>query len=545
MSGDEEAPPPASNSTGGSAGGSTAARPKREAWSGQTAFILAAVGSAVGLGNIWRFPGEAYDNGGGAFMIPYLIALITAGIPILFLDHALGHRFRGSSPLSLKRAAKGGEAVGWWHVAVCFIIGLYYTVIIAWALSYFFFSFNLAYAEDPAGFFTGTYLQAADPGFSLDFVPGVLWPLAAIWVVTIVVLALGVTKGIEKLNIIAIPLLVVTFTALVARALFLEGAADGLDALFSPDFAALGDPAVWIAAYGQIFFSLSIAYGIMITYASYRKRRSNVTGPGLVVAFSNSSFEMLAGIGVFSTIGFLAAQQGVSVSELEGLTGITLSFITFPAVIAQMPGGAIFGALFFGSLLLAGMTSLVSVLQVVLSAIQEKFNLNVRRTALWICIPMAIVSLVGFGTTTGLYLLDTLDQWSNQLGIVAGAFLMVVVVMWFGRRGEELARHLSAVSTMKVGRVWLVVTSLVAVLLMYMFVDKVITLVSEGYEGYPTWYLGVFGWGTLAFIVVAALVMPTIKWARGTDDFVAWPTREQLGLSSPPDHDTTPAKETR
>ncbi|WP_082093535.1 sodium-dependent transporter [Demequina sediminicola] len=521
-------------STPASAGQNPSARGEasRDKWSSQTAFILAAVGSAVGLGNIWRFPGEAYDNGGGAFMIPYLIALITAGIPILFLDHAIGHRFRGSSPLALRRAARGGEAVGWWHVAVCFIIGLYYTVIIAWALSYFFFSFNLSYADDPGGFFSNEFLQAGEPGFSVDFVPGVLLPLAAIWLVTIVVLALGVSKGVEKLNVVAIPLLMVTFTALVVRALFLDGAADGLDALFSPDFAALADPAVWIAAYGQIFFSLSIAYGIMITYASYRKRRSNVTGPALVVAFSNSSFELLAGIGVFSTIGFLAAQQGVAVADVDGLTGITLSFVTFPAVIAQMPGGALFGALFFGSLLLAGLTSLVSVLQVVLSAIQEKFGLNPRRTALWICIPMALVSMVGFGTTTGLYLLDTLDQWSNQLGIVAGAFLMVVVVLWTGRRGQELARHLSAVSTMRVGRIWLATTSLVAVLLMYMFADKVITLVSEGYGGYPDWYIAVFGWGTLAFIVVAALVMPAIPWAQGKQDFEAWPTRAQLGLET-------------
>ncbi|WP_062076388.1 sodium-dependent transporter [Demequina globuliformis] len=518
------------------AGGAPGSEPRqrREAWSGQTAFILAAVGSAVGLGNIWRFPGEAYDNGGGAFMIPYLVALVTAGIPILFLDHAIGHRFRGSSPLALKRAARGGEAVGWWHVAVCFIIGLYYTVIIAWALSYFFFSFGLDYAEDPASFFTETFLKVAEPGVGLDFVPGVLVPLAAIWIVTLAVLALGVAKGVEKLNVVAIPLLLVAFTALVVRALFLDGAADGLNALFTPDFSALSDPGVWIAAYGQIFFSLSIAYGIMITYASYRKRRSNVTGPALVVAFSNSSFELLAGIGVFSTVGFLAAQQGVAVGDVEGLTGITLSFVTFPAVIAQMPGGAIFGALFFGSLLLAGLTSLVSVLQVVFAAVQEKLGWQARRTALTIGIPMAVVSLIGFGTTTGLHLLDTLDQWSNQLGIVGGAVLMVVVVLWFGRRGQELARHLSAVSTMKVGRVWLVVTSLVAILLVYMFVDKVATLITEGYADLPSWYLMVFGWGTLAFIVVVALVMPAIPWARGVDRFEAWPTREQLGLDPEP-----------
>ncbi|MDE0573284.1 sodium-dependent transporter [Demequina sp. B12] len=502
----------------------------RESWSGQTAFILAAVGSAVGLGNIWRFPGEAYDNGGGAFMIPYLVALITAGIPILFLDHALGHRFRGSSPLALKRAARGGEMVGWWHVAVCFIIGLYYTVIIAWALSYFVFSFNLDYADDPSGFFTGEYLRTAEAGFSLDFVPAVLIPLAVIWIVTIAVLAMGVTRGIERLNVIAIPLLIVTFSILVVRALFLDGAADGLNALFTPDFTALTDPGVWVAAYGQIFFSLSIAYGIMITYASYRKRRANVTSPALVVAFGNSSFELLAGIGVFSTIGFLAFQQGVDISEMEGLAGITLSFITFPAVIAEMPGGAFFGALFFGSLLLAGLTSLVSVLQTVLAAFEDKFGWRPQRAAVWICVPMAVISLVGFGTTTGLYLLDTMDQWSNQLGIVGGAFLMVVAVLWFGRRGDELARHLSAVSTLKVGKVWLAATSLVAVLLVYMFVDKIVVLIRDGYGGLPDWYVVVFGWGTLAFIAVVALVMPAVRWVRDPHDYEAWPSREQLGL---------------
>ncbi|WP_082104642.1 sodium-dependent transporter [Demequina soli] len=504
---------------------------KREHWSGQTAFILAAIGSAVGLGNIWRFPGQAYEHGGGAFMIPYLVALLTAGIPILFLEHAIGHRFRGSPPLAMKRVHRHAEGVGWLHVAICFVIGLYYTAILAWALSYFFFSFSLAYKDDPAGFFTSDYLQLGEAGtFSTSFVPKVIIPLVAMWAVTIVILALGLHKGVERLNIVGIPVLVATFLVIVVRALFLDGAADGLDALFTPDFAALKDPQVWIAAYGQIFFSLSLAYGIMITYASYRRRRSNLTAPGLVVAFGNSSFELLAGIGVFATLGFLAHREGVGVGELDGIAGPFLSFVTFPATIAEMPGGAFFGALFFASLVLAGLTSLVSVLQVVSAALQDKLGLKPRTAAVLVGGTSAVLSIVGFGTTTGLYLLDTVDNWSNQLGIVAGAITMIAAAVWLGRRGHELERHLAAVSTLRPGRAWLWLVSAVALLLIYMFVDKAVTLAIDGYGGYPTWYLVVFGWGTVVFLALVAFLMPFLKWRRDISRFHPWPSREQLNL---------------
>lgn len=518
---------------------------KREHWSGQTAFILAAIGSAVGLGNIWRFPGEAYDNGGGAFMIPYLVALITAGIPILFLENAIGHRFRGSAPLAFRRISRRAEGVGWWHVAICFVIGLYYTVIIAWALSYFFFSFDLAWAGDPAGFFNDEFLQLGEVGVGLDFVPGVLIPLAAIWAVAIVVLALGVAHGVEKLNVIGIPLLVATFGVLVVRALMLDGAAQGVEALFTPDFSALTNPDVWIAAYGQVFFSLSLAYGVMLTYASYRERRSNLTGPALVVAFGNSSFSLLAGLGVFATLGFLAAREGVAVADLEGIAGVQLSFVTFPAVIAQMPGGQWFGALFFASLVIAGLTSLISVLQSVSSALQDKFGWTPRRGALTVGLTSATLSMLLFGTTTALYVLDVVDQWANQVGIVVGAVAMIAATLWFGRRGRELARHLTVLSSVKVGRVWLVVVNAVAVLLLYMLVDTTVRLATEGYDGYPGWFLVVFGWGAVAVLLVAALVMPLVRWKRGDDhEFVAWPTRAQLGVpervgaaSAPTEHD--------
>jgi len=505
------------------------AAPPREQWTGQVGFILAAIGSAVGLGNIWRFPGVAYENGGGAFLIPYLVALITVGIPILFLDYAIGHRFRGSAPTAFRRlggriSGRWLEGLGWFQVAVAFVIGLYYTVVIAWALSYFVFSFDLRWGDDPAAFLTGDYLQVSDPGFSFEFVPGVLIPLVIVWLVTIAVLAAGVAKGVQRANVIFLPLLVVAFAVLVVRALFLDGAAEGLNALFTPDWEALGDPNVWIAAYSQIFFSLSIAFGIMITYASYRKRKANLTAPGLVVAFANSSFEILAGIGVFATLGFFAFQQGIEVSELEGLTGVGLSFITFPAIVSQMPGGPIFGALFFGSLTMAGFTSLLSVLQVVSAAFQEKFGLTTRQAAIRVGGVSAILSVLIFSTTTGLLALDTADQWANNVGIVSSAVLTTILIVWVLRKGDELRFHLNSVSTFKVGKVWVFLVGILApIVLAYMLISRIITLIVDGYADLPAWYLGIVGWGTIAFIIVAAVVFTMLRWKRDPNDFTAWP----------------------
>lgn len=510
-------------------GAKPAAAGQREEWTGQLGFILAAIGSAVGLGNIWRFPGVAYENGGGAFLIPYLIALITAGIPILFLDYAVGHRFRGAAPTAFRRL--GGsvgrwlESLGWFQVAIAFVIGLYYTAVIAWALSYFVFSFDLRWGDDTAGFFVGDYLQVGEPGFSLDFVPSVLIPLVIVWVAAIIVLAAGVAKGLQRINVVFLPVLIVAFLILVVRALFLDGAADGLNALFTPNWEALANPDVWIAAYSQIFFSLSIAFGIMVTYASYRRRRSNLTGPGLVVAFANSSFEILAGIGVFATLGFFAFQQGVAVAELEGLTGVGLSFITFPAIVSQMPGGPFFGVLFFGSLTLAGFTSLISVLQVVSAGIQEKFGMSPRAAAASVGIVSAILSVLVFSTTTGLLALDVADHYANNLGIVASAVLTTVLVIWVFRKGPELRFHLDAISTFKVGRVWVLLVGVLAPLVLgYMLIARVISLLAEGYADMPGWYLLVVGWGTIAFLVVAAIVMSLIRWHRSPDDLEPWPS---------------------
>ena len=199
--------------------------PPREQWSGQLGFLIAAIGSAIGLGNIWRFPGVAYTNGGGAFIVPYVIALLAAGLPILFLDYALGHRFRGSPPAVFRRLSTGLEWLGWLQVFICFVIMTYYAVVVAWSLRYMFFSVNIAWGDDAAGFFQhyiGMDRLGSEVAYSPSVVMGVALPLLFVWGFGLVVTALGVSGGVEKANKIFLPLLVIMFAGLVVRALLLR-----------------------------------------------------------------------------------------------------------------------------------------------------------------------------------------------------------------------------------------------------------------------------------------------------------------------------------
>ncbi|HCG56556.1 MULTISPECIES: sodium-dependent transporter [Brevibacterium] len=496
--------------------------PQREVFATRGAFIFAAIGSAVGLGNIWRFPYVAYENGGGAFLIPYLVALLTAGIPLLFFTYALGHRTRAAAPLAYRTLSRGAEPIGWFKTGIAFVIGVYYAAIIAWAACFMVFSLKQSWGDDAEGFFFGEYLKMGDPGVSFEFVPGVLIPVILVWVVAIGILVLGVQNGIAGFSKIFIPLLVVVFLILVIRSLFLPGAADGLNALFTPSFDALTDPKVWIAAYGQIFFSLSICFGIMITYASYLKKKTNLTGSGLVVGFSNSAFEILAGIGVFAALGFMAAAQGVEVGDVAS-SGIGLAFVAFPTLISQMPGGAFFGVAFFACLVFAGLTSLISIVQVPIQALREKFGWGNKFSIFIVGGAMAIVSIVLMTTVTGLYVLDTMDAWANNLGIVGAAVVALLVVGWVlkGDLGKLpiLRDHLNAVSSFKVNKLWLACVGLITpVLLVYMLVQQIITFATEGYEDYPAGLTGVFGWGMIGLLAVLAFALTLIRWPQSSID---------------------------
>lgn len=486
---------------------------QRATFSSRRAFMFAAIGSAVGLGNIWRFPYIAYDNGGGAFMLPYLVALLTAGIPLLFLDYAIGHRYRGSPPQAFRRIHKALEPFGWWNVMANVVICVYYAVILGWAASYTYYSLTGAWGTDPKAFFFGEYLHMADSvHLGFDFVGKIVGPLIGVWLFTLIIMALGVEKGVARSSTFFMPLLVVMFAVLVGISLTLPGAAKGLDALFTPDWSKLANPSVWVAAYGQIFFSLSICFGIMITYSSYLKKKSDLTGTGMVVGFANSSFELLAGIGVFAALGFMAAASGKPVSEVAG-SGIGLAFVAFPTIINQAPMGALIGVLFFGSLVFAGLTSLISILEVVIAAVQDKFKLGRVASTFAVGLPMMAVSTVLFGTTTGLPVLDVMDKFINTYGIVAGgmAYVGTLVLM---RKLPLLRAHLNQISTIKLGGIWYACIGITVLMLAYMLFKDTSGLLEKNYEGYPDDFLMVFGWGLMGVLLAVSVLLSFLPWRK-------------------------------
>ncbi|TGG89478.1 sodium-dependent transporter [Streptomyces albus] len=501
----------------------------REQWGSRAGFLMAAIGSAIGLGNIWRFPAEAYKNGGGAFLLPYLVALLTAGLPLLILEYTVGRKYRQSPPAAFRRISRPAQIIGWWQVAICFVIASYYAVIVAWAIRYAGFSFGKDWGKEPEKFFSGDFLHAAaEPGLPTGFVGNVFWPLLAVWVLVLIILALGVRRGIERSNQIFIPLLVVFFVVLVIRALTLDGAAKGLDALFSPDWGALGDGSVWVAAYGQIFFSLSIGFGIMVTYASYLGRRSDLTGSALVAGFANSSFEILAGIGVFATLGFMAQANGVAVGEVV-TDGVGLAFIAFPTVISQMPMGAAFGFLFFVSLAIAGITSLVSIVQVVVSAVQDRTGMR-RVPAVWLVGgAVAVVSLLLFPTDAGLSLLDAADHFINHYGIALAALVFLVVMGWVLRRLRPLQAHADETSAIRLGVWWRVCLGVVTPLVLgWMMVDSLRAEFDENYGGYPGSFLAWAGWGVAVGALVVGVLISLVPWRRASaeDDAAGEPAEQ-------------------
>lgn len=491
--------------------------PARATWTGRSMFLFAAIGSAIGLGNIWRFPYIAYDNGGGAFLLPYVVALITAGVPVLVLDYVLGHRFRGSAPLVWRRISARTEAIGWVQTIITYIIAVYYAVILAWSTIYTWFSLKLAWGEDPEAFFVRDFLHADNESINSTTV---VWPiaitLAVIWVLIVAVMALGIRKGTGMLSSVFVPTLIVLFLILVGRSLFLPGAGEGLEAFFTPRWSALADPTVWMAAYGQIFYSLAIAFGIMMTQASYLKHRSNLSGLGTVVGLSNSGFEVLAGIGVFATLGFMASTSGVAVDEVA-TSGIGLAFIAFPTIINQMPGGPLFGVLFFGSLFIAGFTSLVTIVEVVVSSFQDKFRLERRTASIAVGVACAVPSLVLFPVTTGLGSLDIVDKFVNVLGIVLIAVISTVTIGWVLKRTPELRAHVNAVSSLQLGRWWdFSLTVITPLILGITFILEVRLLLIEGYGGYASHKVVIFGWILGLMLYLGAFGLSRIPWPRGT-----------------------------
>ena len=316
---------------------------KRDGFSSRFGVIAAAAGSAVGLGNIWKFPYIVGENGGSAFILVYLISILAVGIPVLLAEFIIGRRGQANAVRSFKKIAPNTKwsAIGWMGIISAFMILGFYTVIAGYTIHYFILTVTNSFAGMSAAQITDTFNN-----FSSSSTP-IIYTVIFI-ILSLAILFGGIKDGIEKYTKILMPGLVGIIALLVIRAITLPGAGEGIQFLLKPDFSELSMKAV-LDALGHSFFSLSVGMGTMLTYGSYISKKENLTSVTFSIAAADTMIALLAGLAIF---------PAVFAFGIDPTAGPGLVFITLPNVFLQMPGGVIFGALFFLLLFIAALTSL-------------------------------------------------------------------------------------------------------------------------------------------------------------------------------------------
>jgi NSS family neurotransmitter:Na+ symporter len=441
---------------------------QRETWGTRGGFVLAAVGSAVGLGNLWGFPYKLYSYGGGAFLIPYIVAMFCIGIPLLILEFTLGHYTQRAAPNAFRRVNKRLEFVGWWGIILGFVIITYYPTILAYCFSYMGDSIVSIFTAQPlpwAG--EGVEgVQNASNYFFKDYLTGgsyigpfrseILYMLILAWVLMYFCIFRGV-KLVGKIVWLTVPLPWIMLVILAVRGLTLEGSMKGLAFYLDPDWTQLAKPTTWRFAFGQVFFSLSLAFGVMLTYASFLHRKSDINNNAAIIGIADFATSFIGGIAIFATIGGMAhvtsqAGQPVPVNEVVN-GGPGLAFVAFPYALAQLPAAAWWSLIFFFMLVTLGIDSAFSITESVLAGIVDKTGW--RRS-----IVLPVMSIIGIGTglmyvtIDGLSFLGTVDGFVNGTwGIAFIGLIECVALGWFSRL-DVLREHANERSDWQMGRWW-------------------------------------------------------------------------------------------
>ncbi|BAM05010.1 sodium-dependent transporter [Phycisphaera mikurensis] len=436
------APPPAAGAGG-------------DHWGTRVGVILAVVGSAVGLGNFLRFPGLAAKYEGGAFMVPYFVALLVLGIPLAWAEWALGRRggrkgFHSTPGIYWALSQKRGMAyLGTLGTIVPVIIFMYYVLIEAWCLSYAWFfltgtmaelgeraAAGAAAGEVDASPFVGLFTDWAglDANGAAFAKPGLLLAVLLCFALNFGLIARGVSRGIERFCLLAMPALILCAFVVLLRVLTLPGIAEGLGQMWNPPADAAGwrqqllDPTMWVEATGQIFFSLSIGFGLIIVYSSYVKRNEDIALSGVSAAAGNELCEVCLG----GLITIPAAALFLSATALTAAAASTfnLGFMTLPLVFDAMPGGRLFGFLFFFLLFLAAATSSLSMLQGALALFEEGLGLTRAKAVGLLAAVAAAGTLLVLVFSEDAKALDTLDTWVGTLFIYVLAFTQTILFGW-------------------------------------------------------------------------------------------------------------------
>lgn len=397
---------------------------KRGLWSSRLGFIMASAGSAVGLGNIWKFPYITGMHGGGAFVLFFLFCIVAVGIPLMIAEMVIG-RHTHKDPVGAFRKLRGGPwtTVGWLGVVAGFVILSYYCVVAGWAVDYLWLALK--------GTFTATHSAAVPQLFGAllsDDLGQVFWQAVFMGLTVWIVLG-GVSNGLERANKVMMPILFLILVGLALRGLFSPGGAQALDFLFTPNWHKL-DGAAMLEAMGHAFFSLSLGMGAMLTYGSYADEKTNIPNVAITVSVMDTCVALLSGLAIFPI---------VFTYGMEPAAGPGLVFKTLPILFSQMPGGTLIAILFFLLLVFAALTSSISLLEVVVAYYCDEKKWSRRKATL---VMGGIIFLLGVPSALSNHLLadvhfigsrnflDSIDLLATNYLLPAGGVLIALFTGW-------------------------------------------------------------------------------------------------------------------
>lgn len=470
---------------------------KRDMWASRSTFILASIGSAVGLGNAWRFPGLAAKHGGGTFLLVYLVALFLIGIPLLMMEISIARKFHKGAGESMRGINCKMEFVGWAATANAFVIVTYYAIVFAWVLLMVFGALKFAGmtgdAQSASQVFANLTQTTWDvKGYTIPL-PVFISALVA-WGAIYYCIRNG-ANSVGKVVKYTVIMPVVLLLIMAVKGCTMDGAMEGLQRFFVPQLEAFADPSLLVDAFGQVFYSLSIMMAIMFAYGSYLSEDANIAEDAIIIAASDAAVSVLSGIVMFSTMGGVGMLDDISAS------GIATAFIIYPQTIVNLTSvgwvNALFGVIFYLMLVTLAIDSAFSIVEGVSASVSDKFKLDSRKTTRIICIIAGIISLI-YTTRAGLAWLDIVDNWTNQINLIVIGVLECITVGWLFDPDKVLKQINRNTNKFKMPRFWFraSVRFIAPIVLSILFVWNLYDLfaIKGGHYGYALWAELIGGW---------------------------------------------------
>lgn len=526
-------------------------KPRRQHWSNKFQFVLACVGYSVGLGSIWRFPYLCYKSGGAVFLIPYAIIMVVCGVPMLYMELAVG-QFTGRGPIgALGRLCPLLKGTGLGSVVISFLMSTYYSVIIAWGVYYFFTSFRAkipwddcshrwntkycwvpkpdsniskpVYSQSPAEEFFDRKVLQISKGFEDIYV--LRWELVACLICAWVLIYFAIWKSIKssaKVRYFTATFPFVIIIVLMIKSLTLEGASYGMKYFWKPKFELLLEAKVWVNAACQTFNSMGCAFGSMISFASYNKYNNNILPDTLAVFFVNSITSLIVGIFAFATIGNIATEQGTTIEDVID-DGPGLIFVVYPQAMAKMPAPQVWAVFFFFMLICLALNSQFAIVEVVVTSIQDGFPTWIRKNLMCHEVLVLIICVISFFcgipnvTQAGIYFFQLIDHYAATISIMYLAFFEVIAITWFygaWRLSKNVKTMTGRHPGMYIKCCWMIATPLmIFALWVFLIIDYEPPTYNNGHYIYPAWAIFI-GWVIASLSILCIPIYSIVVFAR-------------------------------